>query len=231
MPNTHPVLAHFTIALFVAAVVFDLIGYFTRNESLKVAGRWNLLFASISALSSVITGLSAASVLPHNEEVHRIMETHELIGLIALGLLIILVIWRIFVRGSFPAKFGLLYLTLGVIGISLVLTGGYLGGEMVYRHGLGVAPMMESFMSEHSHSAHEHDSASEMTGERDEAHFICPMHPEIVSDKPGLCPKCGAALINAANDSHGKTYEKSPVESTETMPYNHLHKDGEVHTH
>lgn len=30
--------------------------------------------------------------------------------------------------------------------------------------------------------------------ERADAKFTCPMHPEILSDKPGNCPKCGMAL-------------------------------------
>ncbi len=26
--------------------------------------------------------------------------------------------------------------------------------------------------------------------------YTCPMHPEILSDKPGNCPKCGMQLVN-----------------------------------
>ena len=25
--------------------------------------------------------------------------------------------------------------------------------------------------------------------------YCCPMHPEVVKDKPGNCPKCGMALV------------------------------------
>jgi hypothetical protein len=25
--------------------------------------------------------------------------------------------------------------------------------------------------------------------------YTCPMHPEVVTDKPGKCPKCGMALV------------------------------------
>lgn len=25
--------------------------------------------------------------------------------------------------------------------------------------------------------------------------YYCPMHPDVVQDKPGTCPKCGMALV------------------------------------
>ena len=25
--------------------------------------------------------------------------------------------------------------------------------------------------------------------------YTCPMHPDVVQDKPGTCPKCGMALV------------------------------------
>ena len=33
----------------------------------------------------------------------------------------------------------------------------------------------------------------QMTGVADS--YTCPMHPEVISDKPGKCPKCGMQLI------------------------------------
>lgn len=29
------------------------------------------------------------------------------------------------------------------------------------------------------------------------AKYTCPMHPEVTSDKPGKCPKCGMDLVKA----------------------------------
>ena len=30
--------------------------------------------------------------------------------------------------------------------------------------------------------------------------YTCPMHPEIITDKPGICPKCGMTLVKKKTD-------------------------------
>lgn len=34
--------------------------------------------------------------------------------------------------------------------------------------------------------------------------YTCSMHPEIVSDKPGVCPKCGMQLVEKSKTSDSK---------------------------
>ncbi|MEO8137374.1 MAG: heavy metal-binding domain-containing protein, partial [Betaproteobacteria bacterium] len=58
----------------------------------------------------------------------------------------------------------------------------------------------------HSHSHHAPASAAPSAGAVAGARYTCPMHPEIVRDKPGECPICGMALVpiagsGAADDS------------------------------
>ena len=45
-----------------------------------------------------------------------------------------------------------------------------------------------------------------------QATYTCPMHPEVKSDQPGNCPKCGMKLVaknsKSANNKTNLSYKK-----------------------
>ncbi len=46
--------------------------------------------------------------------------------------------------------------------------------------------------------------------------YVCPMHPEVRSDKDGRCPKCGMKLVEESNATQARS------ESSEPTNYNRL---------
>ena len=63
------------------------------------------------------------------------------------------------------------------------------------EHKMSTETPAKTMAASHDHSKH---AAAETP-----AQYTCPMHPEVVSDKPGSCPKCGMFLVPAdAKDEH-----------------------------
>lgn len=45
-------------------------------------------------------------------------------------------------------------------------------------------------------------------------YYTCTMHPEVKSDKPGKCPKCGMELVKEEGMSADSTGKTSPADSS-----------------
>ncbi|OFX23762.1 MAG: hypothetical protein A2041_00170 [Bacteroidetes bacterium GWA2_31_9b] len=63
-----------------------------------------------------------------------------------------------------------------------------------------------------SHKTHNH---SEMLKDSIEVYYSCTMHPEVHSDKPGKCPKCGMTLVKKEMVESDSIHMHHDTKSTE----------------
>lgn len=57
---------------------------------------------------------------------------------------------------------------------------------------------------DHTPHHHDHDNDSDT---KPTDNYACPMHPEVTSDKPGMCPKCHMALEKIKPSKHGDHHD------------------------
>ncbi len=57
--------------------------------------------------------------------------------------------------------------------------------------------------------------------------YTCPMHPEVQSNEPGSCPKCGMFLVSqsdADDNGHGSEHKHEVSEKADGCCGGHSHK-------
>jgi len=152
VPNWHPLWVHFPIALLLAATALYWAARLVPGAfaaSLTMAARWNLVLGVLALLPTLLTGYWAYNSVAHDGPSHAAMTRHLYAALTTAGLFSIaaFLAWRERRRSRGGSGLLLLVLLAGALGVG---TTGYLGGENVYKYGLGVqrlpASVMESKM-------------------------------------------------------------------------------------
>ena len=161
IPNWHAVIVHFPVALLITAAALGVASRLFSNSSFgsdlyKVA-RWNLWLGTIAAVFAVVTGLHAYQTVNHDPAGHLAMTVHMRWAFLTLSLSLLVAIITIFGRYSNNRPGLIITALLLSVGLSISVTG-YLGGENVYRHGLGVMhmPAMEEDEESADHNHHNH---------------------------------------------------------------------------
>lgn len=141
IPNWHPLFVHFTIALFSIATGLFFVSKIVTNWRLEdqwlAAAYWNLWICALLSLGTVLAGWYAYNTVSHDTPSHLVMTVHRNWAIATFTVILALAIWAV-MQYRAKKRPTILFLAGMVIGFGLVATTGYYGGEIVYRHGLGV---------------------------------------------------------------------------------------------
>ena len=138
MTPIHPAFVHFPIALVPLSVAADVIAYATGSSALRATAWWCLVVGAAAAAVTVVAGFVDMERQAIEHDAHHRVHTHMKVGLAVFSVTSGLAVWRWLVemRGG-AVSLGYLAAGLGIVG--LVVFQAWLGGELVFRHGVGVA--------------------------------------------------------------------------------------------
>jgi uncharacterized membrane protein/Cu/Ag efflux protein CusF len=154
IPNWHPMLVHFTVALFTVSALLYLAGLILKKPHLFVVGRWNLWIGALATILTVAAGFDAYNSIAHDGPLHAAMTDHKNWALVTAAIFGLLALWAGFKhRGA--NKISPIFVVIILAASGLLAITGYKGGEVVYRHGGGVMRMPE-ISGDGGHGSHSH---------------------------------------------------------------------------
>jgi uncharacterized membrane protein len=159
IPNWHPIFVHFTIGLLSISALFYLVGAVLKKEQLLIVARWNLWIGALITIGTVLAGWYAYNTVNHDGPSHAAMTDHRNWALGTAAVFLVLALWALWKqRGA--KTISLVFVAVILLAAGMLAVTGYKGGEVVYRHGLGVMRMPEmrgdDGHASHGHEGHEH---------------------------------------------------------------------------
>jgi uncharacterized membrane protein len=165
IPNFHPVVVHFPIALtivaFAATLASQLFKKRTFTNQLAIVSHYMLWLAAATALVAVAFGWLAYNSVNHDDAGHAAMNVHRIWALTTTAVLVLLALFD-FKKHQSSTVMPIYLVCLLALASALVGGTAWLGGEVVYRHGIGVLalpqPEAEAAGHEHAAGAEDHDA-------------------------------------------------------------------------
>jgi len=138
MQNIHPLFVHFPIALWIAALLFEIVSVVRSSEEWHRTAARLLYLGTLIGLAAAATGWIAQKSVPPSGDAHDVLELHETLMLLALtaaGWLSLVAYFRPRLSSAQRKWFlaGLILLVL------LTVIGSDRGAELVYRYATSVS--------------------------------------------------------------------------------------------
>ena len=134
----HPVLVHFSVAFLVAGGLLEATGILARREKWELAGAVVLLAGTLFLVPTVIAGFLAQNSVAGFNGGTADVQLHETLGLVLLGLVAALAMWKGWNQGRLPEDQKVPYAVLVLGAVALTMATAWFGGHLVYEYGIGV---------------------------------------------------------------------------------------------
>lgn len=163
-PRLHAALNDLPAALLLVAVIFDVLAAVTRRVSLRTAGYWTMIVGAAGGVLAVLSGLQAEDHIAHGEAVHEVMEHHETLAFVTLGVFAVVALWRIVREKRMGPGERKLALLVSIAGVGALLATARLGSKLVFDHAAGIpTEVLQAEVQQRAEGHHHHG------GEADEA--------------------------------------------------------------
>ena len=139
----HPMLIAFPIGLWSTSFATDVVYYFWRGPSLVLISKFLLAAGCLGALAAAVPGIIDWLSIK-NAEVKRIADWHARLNIIALIVFGLSLYLRMRTGRHWVNSHLHIPVLLSLLGMILISISGWLGGELAYKHGVGVAPQHDS---------------------------------------------------------------------------------------
>jgi len=135
--NYHPILVHFPIVLWLAALLFQLLAVVRASDELQRTAARMLYLGTLAAVVTILSGWAAENSIPPGEA-QRALGVHETLMLVTSSLALALCLFAFFARKNFTAQLRKVMLA-GLVILAVLLTiGADRGAQLVYGYGAAV---------------------------------------------------------------------------------------------
>jgi len=139
MLNYHPLFVHFPIALWTAALLFEIAARLAKRDELHRIACGVLALGALASIPTVMSGWSAEAGVPPKGAAHDVKELHETLMVTSSILSGILAALGLFVLPRKPtAALQAAFLVGLLVLVGLMAVGVDRGAMLVYRYGTGV---------------------------------------------------------------------------------------------
>lgn len=139
----HPMIIPFPLALWTTSFLVDVIFYFHRNTSLLLISKFLLAAGCIGAVVAAVPGIIDWLAI-RDKKVKSVANWHARLNIIALIIFAISLYLRMKAGASMVSYSLRIPFLLSFVGVVLIAISGWLGGELSFKHGVGVAPQHDS---------------------------------------------------------------------------------------